>query len=312
MADDEALLDVAMRNLKERGYIEYDGEFGNEIATFIPFVAWLKQEGLLRGRRVITYKGMKPYYFFLTDDQYAEKPDRRIYRIHYRRIWPNNTTDTATKQRWHVIPDFRSQYKDRGRKFDRPVLFIQNKFTVEWKLGPINYVPLIALKAFFKLSVDRFDIVYSRPRDNIIGEGYTPDISNVHCEYPDIALARQFENVEILEESCLRDGTDYNTTKLEIAAKTHVFVASQGGGAHLLACFGNSLLLVLHRMGPEYPHAYAAGPYKYLSDPPPVLMVARDNEQLQKGIRVIRATSVDNGAPVVAEHERRLIDELRL
>jgi hypothetical protein len=310
--NDEELLKVALRNLKERGYIEFDGEFGNEIATFIPFVAWLKQEGLLDGRRVVTFKGMRPYYFFLSDDEFETKADRRQYRIWDRRKWPSNISYLATKQRWHVVSDYRSYYRDRGRTFAKPVLFIQNKFTVEWGMGPINYLPLKALKALFGLSVDRFHVVYSRPRENIIGAGYTPDINNVHCEYPDIALAREYENVEILEETTLREGSDYNATKLEIAAKAHVFVASQGGGAHVLACFGNSLLLVLHREGAEYPDAYASGPYKYLSDPPPLLIVARDNEQLLKGTKIVGATTVENGKPVVADRELPLIDELRL
>ena len=308
---DEELLEIALRNLKERGVIEYDGEFGSEITTFIPFVAWLKREGLLKDRRVVSYRGMQPYYFFLDDGQFQPKPERRMFRPEAKRKWPSNNMHTATLQQWHACPDYRSHYAGSGRSFDRPVLFIQNKFAVEWNAGPINYLPLFALDQLFRLSIDRFDIVYSRPGNAVVGDGYAGD-HNSPCDYPDLAVARRFGNVEILEETCLRTGADYNTTKLEILAKAHIFVAAQGGGAHLLSCFDNSLLLVLHREGREYPHAYAEGPYKYLSDPPPILLVARDNEQLVQGIKVISSASVRDGVPLVDDHGIKNAAALRL
>ena len=74
------------------------------------------------------------------------------------------------------------------------VLFIQNKFCVEWNAGPINYLPLNVLRDVFKLAGDRFDIVYSRPRGMDGLTGYSVD-DNADCHYPDIALARQFPAV---------------------------------------------------------------------------------------------------------------------
>ena len=141
---------------------------------------------------------------------------------------------------------------------------------------------------------DRFDVVYSRPRSAMTDAGYSPD-QNQHCEYPDLALVGRFPKVLVLEDYCARAGAPYNRTKLEILAKTHLFVAVQGGGAHLLACFGRALMLVLHYQGQEDPHAYAAGPYKYLADPAPVLMVARTHEQLIIGLTVIAAARIQDG-----------------
>jgi hypothetical protein len=308
---DERLLNAALQNLKKRGHIAFTGEFGAEIATFIPFAAWLKQEGLLEGRRVVSYRGMRPYYSFLSDDQFEARSGRRDFVPAAERKWPTNMSHTATRQRWHARPDYRSHYKDRGRTFERPVLFVQNKFQVEWDTGPINYLPLGALEQLFRAAAGRYHVVYSRPRDSIEGRGYTGD-HNTNCDYPDLDLARRFKGVEILEESCIAAGLDYNTAKLEILAKTHVFVAAQGGGTHLLACFGNSLLLVLHRQGREYPHAYAAGPYKYLADPPPLLLVAQTNDQLIQGMQIVAATAVEGGAPVIADRALPLVAGLRM
>jgi hypothetical protein len=304
-ARDEKLFKAALTNLKEKGSVEYEGEFGAEIATFIPFVAWLKKEGLLEGRQVITYDGMRPYYFFLSDDEYQSRSESRRYVPAQKRKWPSNSTYTATRQRWHAPPDYRLHFSGRGSTFDRPVLFIQNKFIVEWNIGPINYLPLAAIEQLFRLAANRFHVVYSRPRDSINGRGFVGD-HNTNCEYPDLDLARRYPDVEILEETCLQSGADYNTTKLEILAKSHLFVAVQGGGTHLLACFNNSFLLLLDRElngvitreNQEYPHAYVAGPYKYLSTPPPILLVARNNDQFVQGMKILDRASVKEGSPV--------------
>src|ERR1044072_1308639 len=107
---DEQLFEQAVQALKASGKIEYTGEFGAEVATFIPFVAWLKAEGLLSGRRVLTYPGMRPYYFFLEDREYSEKPGpRNWHKVEYR-DWPSNCTYTATRQRWHLPPEHGARY----------------------------------------------------------------------------------------------------------------------------------------------------------------------------------------------------------
>ncbi|HZC17504.1 MAG TPA: hypothetical protein VE309_12150 [Caulobacteraceae bacterium] len=291
---DRALLDGAIARLKATGVIEYTGEFGCEITTFIPFVGWLKAEGLLEGRRVLTYAGMRPYYYFLGDGEYGEKAGDRHWIDVQERGWPTNSTYTATRQPWHAPPDYRSRYRGQGPTFARPVLFVQNKFCLEWGRGPINFLPLNLLARLLSRASARFDIVYSRPRPLRREVGFTPD-NNAYCDYPDIALVREHPNVTILEDLCERTGAPYNLTKLEILAKSNLFVAVQGGGAHLLACFGNSLILLLHYIGDEDPHAYQAGPYKYLANPAPTLLLARDHARMESGVDLICAFEMTGG-----------------
>ncbi len=272
-------------------------------------MGWLKREGLLDGRKVVSYAGMRPYYCFLDDDEFEAKPEGRAWLSIKRRGWPTNSTYTATRQSWHAPPDYRAAYAGQGPNFGREVLFIQNKFTVEWGRGPINYLPLDTLAALFDLS-DRFDIVYSRPRAMAATSAYVAD-ENTFCDYPDLALARSRGDVRILEDDCEATGADYNLTKLQILAGAHRFAAVQGGGAHLLAYFGSSALLLLHQKGQEHPHAYAAGPYKYLAPEPPLLMVARNNDTLRSGVDVLGAAQRDGAAMVYPEEVRPVIDALR-
>jgi hypothetical protein len=281
---DQERLAASIALLKAQSKLEYRGEFGAEITTFIPFVAWLRKEGYLSGRRIVTYAGMRPYYFFLDESEFEGKIEPRKWLPEPERYWPSNSTHSATASPWHVYPDYRLHFKQNGRRFDRPVLFIQNKFTVEWNEGPVNYIPLNSLRRLLELTASKFEVVYSRPRES--AAGYSWD-DNAACDYPDRALIGQFAHVIDFEAECRATGENYNRAKLEVLANSHLFVAAQGGGAHLLACFGESLLLVLHNAGDEYPHAYRNGPYKYLSAQPPKLLVALNTEEFKAGIEVI-------------------------
>ena len=57
-------LNLSLDMLRQHSMLEYSGEFGAEKTTFLPFVARLKQEGHLKGRKIVTYDGMRPYYYF--------------------------------------------------------------------------------------------------------------------------------------------------------------------------------------------------------------------------------------------------------
>nr|MBA3897213.1 hypothetical protein [Sphingomonadaceae bacterium] len=243
--DDEALLAGSIERLKASGRIDYRGEFGAEVATFIPYVAWLKREGLLDGRMVVSYRGMRPYYSFLSDDEFAARTEPRAWLPPGERDWPSPETATAVRSRWHVMPDYRAHYRDALPPSPLPVLFVQNKFTVEWGVGPVNFMPLIAIERLLRRVTGRFRVIYSRPGITPPTDDYTPD-ENTHCAYPDRAMVERFEGVEILEDMAVRTGGDYNALKLALLAQAHLFVAVQGGGAHLLAAFGRSLMLLLH------------------------------------------------------------------
>jgi hypothetical protein len=283
-SSDADLLAASIAGLARDSKLEYRGEFGNEIATFIPFVAWLKREGYLSGRRIVTYAGMRPYYFFLDESEIEEKSEPRIWFPPPQRYWPSNSTYTAVASPWHVYPDYRAHFQQSARRFARPVLFIQNKFTVEWGEGPINYLPLNSLRRLLDLTAGKFDVVYSRPHE--VGKGFSYD-NQALCEYPDQSVIRTYPHVVDLEAQCRASGENYNQVKLETLAQSHLFVAAQGGGAHLLACFGDSLLLLLHNAGEEYPHTYQHGPYKYLSATPVWLLVAQNTEELKGGIEIV-------------------------
>jgi hypothetical protein len=283
---DEKLLSNVLHTLNNEGKIEYHGEFGDELTTFIPFVAWLKANNFLKGKKVVTYSGMRAFYFFLSDEEFSTKQEDRVWIPPAKRTWPGHDGHSSDRFPWRVYPDYRRRYASEGRNFERPVLFIQNKFAVEWDWGPINYLPLEVIEFLLQRATKRFHVIYSRPKAGLKQSGYSYD-DNVICDYPDLQIVRRFPEVEIFEESCLNEDIDYNTAKLQVFSKTYHFISVQGGGAHLMAYFNNSVLLILHRVGREYPNVYQGGKYKYLSDPPPLLLVSRTVADFIAGVQAV-------------------------
>ena len=284
MKEEEEKLNETLRMLKDASCLEFTGEYGNELTTFIPLVAWLKREGYLKGCRIITYDGMRPYYFFLSDDEIQFKTADRIWLPSQQRYWPTNATETAISSPWHVYPDYRSHFGSSSLPFTKPILFIQNKFTVDYQIGPVNFLPLYAIEKIINTFSNEYDIVYSRPSKLL--QKYSFD-HNTICDYPDRAVVAKFSNIFDLEHMSISNNLDYNMLKLQTLSKSSLFVAAQGGGAHLLAYFGNSIMLLFDRLSLEYPHAYAHGPYKYLSPDPVKLMVARTGEKLANGVDIL-------------------------
>ena len=295
---DRARVDECCSRLDEDGYLEYTGEYGPEVISFVPFVAWLKKSGRLEGRRILSYKGMRPYYFFLGDGEFAEKDERRSWLKYDKRFWPSSVTHLGEPCPWHLYPDYRARYQNQGLEFPRPLIFVQNKFAVEWGVGPINYIPLNILDRFLEQTRDTYSVVYSRPRGN--SSGYSED-SNNFCDFPDQRIIEKYAHVTCLED--LASGREYNSVKLEVLAKTSICITTHGGGSHILAAFPHSLMLIfdneaadcVSKIGKDYLRTYREGPYTYMADPAPKIWVARDYLTLARAMLVIGSSTPENG-----------------
>src|SRR5687768_15559583 len=102
---DEQLVALALQHLEQQGSIEFVGEYRDELMKFVPFLAWLKANNHLVGRKVITYSGMRPYYFFLADEEYAEKQTDRQWQGPSKQFtWPGTRTATERPAPWPVYP----------------------------------------------------------------------------------------------------------------------------------------------------------------------------------------------------------------
>lgn len=268
--------------------LEYTGEFGTEIACFLPTVYWLFRTGGLEGRRVCTYEGMRAFYYFLPDDQYREKTGPRTYvRAGLRpRYLANRSEHSARQHPREAWPDYRQRYAATAPRFSRPLLIVHNKYADEWQLGPINYIPCELLDVIFERFKRHYQIVYLRQglRAGPV-RGFSADQSRPRV-FGDREVLDRHPQVRVFDDLLDQAGADksYNELKLELYAKARFFISSQGGNCALAALFGGSTLLVMHRLGRELRHAYSQGFFRYAAEPRVQLLVARNDEQMRKAV----------------------------
>jgi hypothetical protein len=274
--------------------LEYSGEFGPEIVCFVPFVHWLHQAGRLGRRRVLTYPGMRPFYFFLADANYAEKSEARRY-VPAREMpayLPNPSEQRGRKTAFEVFPDYRGAFGGRfARNCKKPILVVHNKHCLEWGIGPINFMAVDSLDRLFDALKQEFQIVYFREGFGSVDLallGYSAD-HNTPLPFDDAAVLERHPEVLSFERlaAASPDRHAYNRLKLEVFADCRRFIVSQGGGAHLAAWFADTLV-VLHRMGYELRNAYVNGFYRYAIEPPLRLLITRNTAQLEEAAGIFR------------------------
>lgn len=278
--------------------LDFAGEFGAEVNSFLPFVYWLHRAGLLRGRRIRTYQGMRPFYFFLDPEQIEETDaPRRFVFPHDRPAWlPNRDDHAATRSPFEMFPDFRAHYRDGLFNLGRPILVVHNKVTPEWGRPPVNIFPIGLLDRIFDALAPSFHLVYLRP--GLLGTppGYSAD-HQPDLPFEDLALLRQHPAVEIFDEmaQAMASAMPFNEVKLRLYAHADFHITVQGGNAHLLSLFSGGLAAILHRAGQEIHHSYANGHFRYAAAPPPRWLICRNEAEVVRSLPLFRDATIVDG-----------------
>jgi hypothetical protein len=278
--------------------LAFSGEFGAEVNSFIPFVYWLHLAGEMRERRIVTYDGMQPFYFFLDPSQIET---RRKARGHVpagqRPAWlPTRNDHASCRTAFEIFPDYRSRYQNRLFDFGKPLLVVHNKFTREWDQPPLNFLPLDTLSRIFSGLAPHFTIVYTRPGIRTKRADFSDDEQR-DLRFDDLALVRDHPDVLLFEDvvAATTGEYSYNALKLMLYASAYFHLTVQGGNVHLAALFSGSLIGVLHRFGQEIRHAYAHGHFQYASNPRPDYLICRSGQELMLALDVFAASRLQNG-----------------
>ena len=258
--------------------LKFEGEFGSEIVTFLPFVFNLKNKGLMSNRFVSTYAGMEAYYYFLSSNQLLQKNVSRNFIAFEDRWWPHSDERYRVKIDGEIFPIFQTKTK----KFRKPVIFIQNKYCIEWGDRPINFIPLTVLEQIFQFTKKTHSIVYSRQgvalKQNHLGISLD---HNAELYFEDEKLCRDFSHIKILEKS--RMFRSYNANKLRYINRADLLIGVQGGSTYPWAYFHKNAV-ILHVKGNEKEFSYDHGVFKFLSQPPLMLDVVNDEDELLKKV----------------------------
>jgi hypothetical protein len=279
--------------------LDFAGEFGAEINSFIPFVHWLHRAGLMQHRRISTYRGMRPFYFFLSPDQIEERGEaRRFVFPQDRPFWlPNRNDHAARRSPFEMFPDYRSHFDHGMFNVSRPLLVIHNKVTPEWGGPPINVLPIALLDQLFGELIADFQVIYLRPGVLSLPADYSADQHQPDLAFEDLALLRNHPQVVIFDElaASLAPAMPANEVKLRLYAQTYHHITVQGGNAHLLSMFSGGVAAILHRAGREIHHSYADGHFTYASTPPPRWLICRTGADVQGCIPILRSAVMVDG-----------------
>jgi hypothetical protein len=214
-------------------------EFGYELIMCVSYAHYLhtRKENF----RVLSCEGMRPFYFFLPSEKYEERYTKRSYRfpsgtwlrsIHFREL---NSSKFS-------FPDYKSVFQSLPLKvkFQKPLLFISNKYTSEWLGPPVNYLSCEFLNQLFDLLTPHFDIVYNRPQGNII--------CNDESEQPsfnlkDKGIANNYSNVYLFETLLDLHDYDFNALQLILLANSDIKISVQGGTSIVSSLLGGANLV---------------------------------------------------------------------
>ena len=304
--------------------LEYSGEFGPELVLFLPFCRWLSGAGLLKERRISTYRGMRCFYDDLDCVEILEKGEQRRYvppqdRPAWLPVKNEHTFDTFCRPALHSYPDLRAKFRalplspEIGTA-DRPLLIIHNKHTIEWSAGPVNHIPLAVLSCLFSQLKRIFTIVYIRHGIGAKDPGYSDD-DQFQRVFHDRALLESHREVLCFDDlyATHRAGggtQDLNTFKNVLFSRCYHFITSQGGGAHHIAIFSGSLLVIMHRRGSEEAWAYGPGYYGFMSTVPPTLAICRNDNDLLRALPLFIDTTITADRVLLAPRNERLLAEL--
>jgi len=285
------------------GILEFTGEFGAEVNSFVPFIYWLHRTGLMRDRWIRTYAGMRAFYFFLDDRQILEKAEPRRYVWPAQRpLWlPTRDDHASLRSPFEMFPDYRAHYKDGSFETAKPLLIVHNKYSVEWGQRPINYLPPELLWHVFEEIGERFQIVYLRP--GVLGgepAGYSGD-HQLDLAFGDLEVVRHFSDVWLFDELAreIRPRTDYNELKLRLYAHAWFHLTAQGGNAHLAALFSGGMVAILHRFGQEIRHSYRHGHFGYAAQPAPSYLICRTVEEVMEAVSALGMCGLGGGRVLV-------------
>jgi hypothetical protein len=201
--------------------LKYNGEFGYELISVLPFAYWLHQ----RGKTVHTHcsTDTKPLYYFsdihhelFNKRQYIRASSVPVKNIHRR--WMNTLC-------WSP-PPLKLIYKNDRFKFKKPLFIICNKYNMEWGNPPITFFSIDMLNRLFLQLTPKFQVIYCRPNSSKIID----DNSEI-LELNDHDFIRENHPNVICINDLHQQNLDlsFNQLQLMCFSNSNYFLSVQGG-----------------------------------------------------------------------------------
>ena len=252
--------------------VDVHPEFGYEIACSIPYAYWLHKQGKLE--KVITCKGMKPFYYFCDDveERYSQRSVNNSFNgvqnlpntwIHHNapavcgkgygelteaeKIEVNGVLDYS---QWEA-PPIKQKYKDSNFNYGNKTIIIANKISMDHGQEPHAYFDLKVLYEMFNYLTEKdYTIIYKRPKmtEFVIDENEIKTINNQYTisanvsgvgEIDDYDLTKHYDNVILLDDIVKNHPENtYNEIQLKVFSNVDNFISIAGGNSIFCSLFG--------------------------------------------------------------------------
>lgn len=250
--------------------INYVGEYGNEVGIFVPYIHYLKKTGAMNDKKVSTYVGMKPYYFFLEDHEIEYRNESRLYgpcpslgtQFPYFPKYILDNSDKAFIENHiteFISPDFHHFYNshqiDHIINSVKPLIIINNKYNLEWdaSAGPQNFFSIDELRTILQMITPYYTVVYCRTSD-IRLNNYSTDRNETSTtcvlEERQMILS-EFKDVLFIEKLITEYNLDFNYFKCILNAKAFATISILGGVNYFDAYFP-SKHIIYYKFIPHY------------------------------------------------------------
>lgn len=203
-------------------------EFGYELIQAIPWAYWLYQRGELAGS--ISAIDTSPLYYF--SPSHTEKYKIRCSGDYKQNNFPFNRihSQKLDKSKW-LPPPYKDHYKNDKFVYDKPLLIIANKYTMEWNSAPKNFLGPNILSLLLKYLTPKYQIVYNRTK-------HEADEANHPNKLKDKEMIRwDFPSTIFFEDLLKETGLSYNTLQMNLYANCNNFISVQGGFSVITSYF---------------------------------------------------------------------------
>jgi hypothetical protein len=214
--------------------IDYDGEFGPELQTVIPYAYYLSQHDALE--ETVSGVDTKCLYYF--SESHAERYAQRRFITPEERLKkgipnPNEHVPRLDLAQW-IAPPYKTKFRNERFVWTKEPLVISNKFNEEWDGDPLNYIDLPELEQVLVLLKDKYQIIYCRALpDDVIWDG------NTSRSFKDFDLISRYPEVLTMQQLHAENpDLSFNELQLSVYANCERFISVQGGNSVLASYFG--------------------------------------------------------------------------
>ena len=258
--------------------IKINSEFASELVCVIPYTYWLHERGELE--KVITSKGMKPFYYFCDDVEerfevrtfdvntngLQDVPNNWIHHNSYAVVGRDHSELSEEEQsevngvldytKW-TPPPYVDYYKTDEFNHLKPYIIVNSNYNVEYGndiTQSMRYFDIKTLYETFNHLIDKgYTVIYKRPNNT----EFTLDQNEMVTLGGKFMLTADVEGVGVISDYDLCNYYDkvinlnllkedytytYNELQMKLFSGADGFISTNGGGGFLCSYFGKPII----------------------------------------------------------------------